>query len=56
MFFSIHQALEYIGGCSRVERPRVVERGTVKEDGTVVKRCVREAYVYDGGTATSFYN
>lgn len=56
MFSSIHQALEYIGGCSRVERPRVVERETVKEDGTVVKRCVRETHVSDGGTATSFYN
>lgn len=33
----------------------MVERGTVEEDGTVVKRCVREAHVYDGGTATSFH-
>lgn len=37
---SFHQALDNIGGCSRVERPRVVERETVTEDGSVVKRCV----------------
>lgn len=41
VFFPVHQALGYIGGCGRVERPRVVGRETVKEDGgAVVKRCV----------------
>lgn len=39
-FFSCHQALGYIGGFSRTELPHVVERETVKEDGTVVRRCV----------------
>lgn len=43
MFFPIRQALAYVGGSSRVELPRVVERETVKEDGAVVKRCVRDA-------------
>ncbi|XP_068583882.1 serine-rich adhesin for platelets-like isoform X1 [Cebidichthys violaceus] len=32
------QALGYISGFSRTELPRVVERKTVKEDGTVVRR------------------
>lgn len=38
--FPFHQALEYIGGFSRSELPHVVEQETVKEDGTVVRRCV----------------
>lgn len=37
---SCHQALGYISGFSRAELPHVVERETVKEDGTVVRRCV----------------
>lgn len=49
MFFSIHQALELIGACSRVELPRVVARETVKEDGPVVKRCVRGTGVWAWG-------
>ncbi|XP_056890529.1 ankyrin-2-like isoform X2 [Takifugu flavidus] len=40
------QALVHIGGCSRIERPRVVGRGTVKEAGTVVRR----AHVHKGST------
>lgn len=35
---SCHQALGYISGFSRAELPHVVERETVKEDGTVVRR------------------
>lgn len=38
--FSCHKALGYIHGFSRTELPHVVERETVKEDGTVVRRCV----------------
>lgn len=43
--FSWHQALGYISGSSRTELPHVVERETVKEDGTVVRRCVSAADV-----------
>lgn len=37
--FLCYQALRYLSN-SGAELPRVVERETIKEDGTVVRRCV----------------
>lgn len=39
-FFGCNQALSYLSGHSKTELPLVVERETIKEDGTVVRRCV----------------
>lgn len=53
--FLCHQALGYISGFSRAELPHVIERQTVKEDGTVVRRCVSDGvHLFEPVCVTSF--